>query len=89
MTIEPVVADDPAVGALLLALTAELAGAGYTTEQTFGYSPEQLTDREVHLVGARVAGAVVGVGGVELTDDRDGRTQTFLRAPRSSRRRRR
>jgi putative acetyltransferase len=54
--------------ALVEALTAELAGGGYTEEETFGYSPEQLAASEVHLVGARIGGELVGIGGVELQD---------------------
>ncbi len=57
---------DPTVVAMLEALTAELAGSGYTPDQTFGYSVEQLERADVHLVGACVAGRLVGLGGVEL-----------------------
>lgn len=57
---------DPDVIALLDALTAELASSGYTPDETFGYSAEQLERANVHLVGARVDGRLVGVGGVEL-----------------------
>lgn len=63
---EVVRADDPAVVALLAALTVELADGGYAPEQTFGYSAEQLLARGVHLVGARVDGRLVGVGGAEV-----------------------
>jgi hypothetical protein len=35
---EPVDVRDPEVLALVQSLTVELAGAGYTPEQTFGYS---------------------------------------------------
>jgi putative acetyltransferase len=62
----PVRAGDPEVAALLAALTAELAGAGYTADQTFGYSAEQLEAAEVHLVGARAGPKLTGIGGVEL-----------------------
>ena len=58
--------DDSAVLALLDALTAELAEAGYTREQTFGYTPEQLAAGGVHMVGAVRHGELVGVGGIEL-----------------------
>ena len=73
MTADPVVA--PAdlraadVVAALEALTAELAEGEYTAEQTFGYSADQLAERGVHLVAARVDGALAGVGGVEVQGD--------------------
>jgi putative acetyltransferase len=66
MRIRPARATEPAVLALIHALTAELAGAGYTPEQTFGYTPEQLAASAVHLVAAEVSGTVVGIGGVEV-----------------------
>jgi putative acetyltransferase len=69
--VAPVSAQDPEVKRLLETLTAELAGAGYTADQTFGYSPDQLERANVHLVGARVAGRLVGVGGVEVQDNGD------------------
>jgi putative acetyltransferase len=64
----PVDVQRPDVVSLVDELTAELAGAGYTAEQTFGYSAEQLGRSGVHLVGAEVAGVLVGIGGVELQD---------------------
>lgn len=66
VVVAPVDARDPEVRALLDALTAELAGAGYTPEETFGYTTDQLVRGAVQLVGASRAGEVVGVGGVEL-----------------------
>lgn len=63
--VAPVSVGDPQVRVLLDALTAELAGAGYTAEETFGYSHEQLGDAGVQLLGATVEGRLVGVGGVE------------------------
>jgi putative acetyltransferase len=66
--VAPVEVRDPDVLGLLDALTAELAGAGYSAAQTFGYSPERLAEAGVHLVGARVAGRLVGVAGVELQE---------------------
>ena len=57
---------DPRVIALLDELTEELAFAGYTADQTFGYSIEQLELADVHLVGVAVAGQLVGLGGLEL-----------------------
>jgi len=60
-------ARDPRVIALLEALTSELALSGYTPEQTFGYSIEQLELTDVHLVGvAAPEGQLVGVAGIEL-----------------------
>jgi putative acetyltransferase len=59
-------ARDPRVVALLDELTSELALSGYTADQTFGYSIEQLERTDVHLVGVAVDGELVGVGGVEL-----------------------
>lgn len=64
--IEPVTARDAEVQVLLYALTAELAGGGYTPQQTFGYSVEQLEASQVHLIGARVAGQLAGVAGIEV-----------------------
>ena len=65
----PVDLGNPAVLALVDALTAELAGGGYTAEETFGYSADQLAASGVHLVGAGVDGGLVGIGGVELQQD--------------------
>ena len=59
---------DPAVAALVDALTVELAQGGYSEEETFGYSAEQLERSGVHLVGARLDGSLAGIGGVELQD---------------------
>jgi putative acetyltransferase len=64
----PVDAQEPEVLALVDALTAELGGEGYTPEETFGYSAEQLRQRGVHLVGVRVDGQLAGIGGVEVQD---------------------
>lgn len=58
-------ATDPEVLALVTALTLELADGGYPPEQTFGYPPEQLAASRVRLVGARIDGELVGVGGIE------------------------
>jgi putative acetyltransferase len=57
---------DPRVLALIGELTSELALSGYTADQTFGYSVEQLELSGVHLVGVAVEGELVGVGGLEL-----------------------
>jgi putative acetyltransferase len=74
-------ARDPEVGPLLDALTAELAGAGYTAEQTFGYSLEQLEQSDVYLVVARVRGRAVGVGGIELQDPGVAELKRFFVTP--------
>lgn len=79
--IEVVSARDPEVVGLLDALTAELAGRGYTVSETFGYSVEQLQDRAVHLVGARRASVLVGLGGLELQADRTGELKRFFVMP--------
>ena len=69
LRIAPTTARDPEVSLLLEALTAELAVGGYTAEQTFGYSVEQLERSNVHLVAAWAGGRAVGVGGIELQGD--------------------
>jgi putative acetyltransferase len=53
---------------LVRALDVELAGGGYTADQMFGYSPEQLDRGGVHLVGVRVGGLLAGIGGLEVQD---------------------
>jgi putative acetyltransferase len=53
---------------LVRALDVELAGGGYTDDQMFGYSPEQLERGGVHLVGVRIAGRLAGIGGIEVQD---------------------
>ena len=60
----PVAASEPRVVALLDALTSELATGGYTAEQTFGFTAEQLQDANVHFVAACVDGRLAGVGGL-------------------------
>jgi putative acetyltransferase len=67
--VTPVTARTPGVAALVEALTIELAEGGYSEDETFGYSLEQLEASGVHLVGASVAGELVGIGGVELQAD--------------------
>jgi putative acetyltransferase len=71
---------DPRVSALLDELTSELARSGYTADQTFGYSIEQLERADVHLVGVPVAGELVGVGGLEL-QGKVGELKRFFVAP--------
>jgi putative acetyltransferase len=68
LDLSPVTARDPAVAALVDALTAELADSGYSDDETFGYSLDQLEASGVHLVGAWHRGTLVGIGGVELQD---------------------
>lgn len=80
-TVEPVVARDPEVAALLDALTAELAGGGYAPSETFGYSVDQLERNGVVLVGARVGGRLVGVGGLEIQDDGVAELKRFFVSP--------
>ncbi len=77
----PVAVRDAEVLALLDALTEELAGGGYSAEETFGYSADQLEHSGVHLVGARVDGELVGVGGVELTPAGAGELKRFYVLP--------
>jgi putative acetyltransferase len=77
----PLGPDDPQVAALLDALTSELALAGYTVEQTFGYTAEQLQRANVFLAGAAVDGQLVGVGGLELQADGVGELKRFFVMP--------
>jgi putative acetyltransferase len=79
--VEVLCASDPEVVGLLEALTAELAGEGYTASETFGYSVEQLQGQAVHLVGARVEGRLVGLGGLELQEERTGELKRFFVRP--------
>jgi putative acetyltransferase len=78
-------ARDPRVLRLVDALTAELATAGYTPGQTFGYTADRLAAAGVHLVAAEVDGELVGIGGVEVTDPPDGTAELkrFYVAPAS------
>lgn len=77
----PVRARDREVTALLDALTSELALSGYAATETFGYTVEQLERSAVHLVGARVAGRLVGVAGIELQPDGIGELKRFFVGP--------
>lgn len=65
---------------LLEALTRELSESGYTPEQSFGYSADQLEQAQVHLIDAVVQGHLVGLGGVEL-DEGIGELKRFYVAP--------
>jgi putative acetyltransferase len=73
-------ARDPRVVALLEELTSELALSGYTPDQTFGYSIEQLERTNVHLVGVAAGTDLVGVGGLEL-QGKFGELKRFFVAP--------
>lgn len=72
---------EPQVVALLDALTSELAVEGYTAEQTFGYTAEQLQTANVHMVGARVDGELAGIGGLEVQEDGVGELKRFFVTP--------
>ncbi len=72
---------DPAVLAMVDALSAELAGGGYSPEQTFGYSAEQLLAAEVHLVAARSGTRLVGIAGIELQPDDAAELKRFYVVP--------
>ena len=69
---------EPQVVALLDALTSELAGAGYTAEQTFGYTADQLQSANVYMVGARVDDELIGIGGLELQEGGAGELKRFF-----------
>lgn len=79
--VDVVSARDSDVIALLDALTSELALGGYLATETFGYSVEQLESSQVHLVGARAGGRLVGVGGVEMQDSGTGELKRFFVLP--------
>ncbi len=81
IAVEPVTARDQQVRALLEALTTELATGGYTSDQTFGYSTEQIEQSGVQLVGARVAGVLVGVAGLEVQGAGLGELRRFFVRP--------
>ncbi len=66
---------------LIDALTAELASSGYDESEMFGYSVDKLEEGGVHLVGASINGAVVGIGGVELADDATAELKRFYVIP--------
>ncbi|MBP2415394.1 GNAT family N-acetyltransferase [Microlunatus capsulatus] len=74
-------AREPDVQELLAALTAELATGGYSAEQTFGYSVEQIERSGVHLVGARVGADLVAVAGLEPQTDGVGELKRFFVSP--------
>ena len=80
-TVDPVAPRKQEVRALLEALTDELASGGYASDQTFGYSAEQLEQSGVHLVGARVAGSLVGIAGIEVQRAGLGELKRFFVRP--------
>ena len=95
--VHPVAVRQPQVVALLDALTSELAGEGYTAEQTFGYTADQLRNvylvgaastteagrqsANVYLVGARVDDELVGIGGLQLEEGGVGELKRFFVTP--------
>lgn len=79
--VETVSPRDPEAGLLMAALTADLASEGYLPEETFGYSVEQLETKGVHLVGVRVDGVLVGIGGLERHGDGVAELKRFFVAP--------
>lgn len=82
LQVMPVAPREPDVVSLFDALTTELALSGYTADQTFGYSTEQLERSAVHLVGARLDARLVGVGGVELQGEKNtGELKRFYVVP--------
>jgi putative acetyltransferase len=81
VSVAPVTTLDPGVPELIDALTVELADGGYSEAETFGYSLDQLEASSVHLVGASVAGTLVGLGGVELQDDGFAELKRFYVVP--------
>lgn len=83
VAVVPARATDAGVRVLVDALTAELAEAGYTPEETFGYSADRLEQAGVHLVGARLGGALVGIAGVEVTDGGFAELKRFYVVPAS------
>ena len=80
-SVEIVSARDAEAGALIEALNADLAGPGYLPEEQFGYSLEQLEAKGVHLVGARVDGHLVGIGGIELQGEGVAELKRFFVLP--------
>ena len=76
-----IAARDPEVQALVDELTAELAAEGYAPDETFGYSLEQIEQRGVVLVGARIDGELVGIGGLEVSEAGDGELKRFFVRP--------
>jgi len=79
--VSPVSVRDPGVPELVDALTVELAEGGYSDEETFGYSLDQLEASGVHLVGAWLHGTLVGIGGVEIQDGGSAELKRFYVDP--------
>lgn len=81
LEVSVVSAHDAKVPELIHALTAELADAGYTDEESFGYTAQQLERSGVHLVGAMLDGVLVGIGGIEIQADGCAELKRFYVAP--------
>jgi len=81
VTVAPADLRDAEVLRLVDELTAELAGSGYSDDEMFGYTAEQLERGGVHLLGAGVDGRVVGIGGVELQDGGTAELKRFYVRP--------
>jgi putative acetyltransferase len=79
--VEIVSAREAEAGALIEALNADLAGPGYLPEEQFGYSVDELEAKGVHLVGVRVDGHLVGIGGIELQGDGVAELKRFFVLP--------
>lgn len=62
-------------------MTSELAREGHTADQTFGYTADQLRLANVYMVGARVDGKLVGIGGLELRERGAGELKRFFVTP--------
>ncbi len=81
LRVAEVQARHPQVATLLNELTSELALGGYTADETFGYSVDQLENNPVELVGAWIDGQLVGVGGLERQDHDTGELKRFFVSP--------
>lgn len=79
VTVRPVAADDPAVRALVEALTAELAPS-YTAEQTFGVPADELAASGIELFGAFDDGRLVAIGGLGV-DEHGAEVKRFYVVP--------
>jgi putative acetyltransferase len=72
---------EPEVLKLLGALTSEIAVEGYTADQTFGYTADQLQTANVYIVGARVDDKLTGIGGLEVQENHVGELKRFFVTP--------
>jgi putative acetyltransferase len=80
LTVSPDAPDSPDARALVDELTADLATEGYPPESTHGYDVATLLARGVTFVVARIDGAPVGCGGVQVV--RDPRREVFAELKR-------